>query len=152
MRTFRLESTQRFPYPRRDIFDFFSRAENLERITPPWLRFAVQTPMPIRMREGTCIDYRLRLRGIPLAWRSEITLWDPPNAFIDIQLCGPYRHWAHTHTFRDTAHGTLVEDRVEYAVPGGELVNRFIVRPDLDRVFEYRRRALRVLFPEPARD
>jgi len=147
MRTFTFESTQELPAPLEAVFRFFADATNLETITPPWLRFRVTTPQPIEMGEGTLIDYRLRIRGVPVRWQSEITDWDPPHRFVDRQLRGPYRRWVHTHVFEPTADGTLVRDAVEYAVPGGGLVNRLLVRPDVERIFAYRRETLAGLFP-----
>jgi len=147
MRTVTFESTQELPAPLEAVFRFFADATNLETITPPWLRFRVTTPQPIEMGEGTLIDYRLRIRGVPVRWQSEITDWDPPHRFVDRQLRGPYRRWVHTHVFEPTADGTLVRDAVEYAVPGGGLVNRLLVRPDVERIFAYRRETLAGLFP-----
>lgn len=97
------------------------------------------------MRVGTLIDYRLQLRGIPVRWRTEITAWDPSRSFTDVQLRGPYRKWVHRHDFVEENGGTRVDDTVIYAVPGGALVDRLIVRPDLDRIFGYRRKAIRAL-------
>jgi ligand-binding SRPBCC domain-containing protein len=148
MRIFRFESSQELPAPPETVFPFFADATNLETITPPWLRFRVTTPAPIEMREGARIDYRLRIHGIPVRWRSEITDWDPPHRFVDRQLRGPYRRWIHTHTFTKTAIGTRVQDEVEYAVPGGALVERMFVRPDVERIFAYRRETLATRFRE----
>ncbi|MBX3395173.1 MAG: SRPBCC family protein [Phycisphaerae bacterium] len=125
------------------VFDFFGDAFNLEQITPPFLRFEVLTPRPIPMAEGTLIDYRLKVRGLPMRWRSEITAWEPPFRFVDEQRKGPYRLWRHEHTFQAAEGGTIVRDRVTYRVPGGRLVNQLFVAPDLRRIFQYRRDALR---------
>lgn len=130
------------PSPLERTFAFFSDAHNLERITPPFVNFRVLTAPPIEMRVGTLIDYRLRLHGIPLRWRSEITHWDPPRRFIDEQRRGPYRKWIHEHRFEAEDGGTRVEDHVTYAVPGGALIDRWFVRPDLKRIFEYRHSAV----------
>ena len=127
-------------------FEFFADARNLERITPPLLKFRIVTPAPIEMGVGTLIDYRLRLRGVPLRWRSEITEWDPPHAFVDEQRRGPYRKWVHEHRFREDGEGTRVEDRITYSVPGGSLIERRLVRPDLNRIFDYRQRVIAELF------
>ena len=123
-------------------FSFFSDAHNLERITPPIVGFRILTPPPIEMGVGTLIDYRLRLHGVPLRWRSEITRWDPPHGFVDEQRRGPYRKWIHEHRFREEDGGTRVEDHVTYAVPGGALIDRWFVRPDLERIFDYRQRVI----------
>jgi ligand-binding SRPBCC domain-containing protein len=105
---------------------------------------------PPEMGAGTVIDYRLRLHGIPLRWRSEITVWEPPRRFVDVQRRGPYRLWEHEHLFLPKDGGTLVQDRVRYAVPGGSLlaplVDRLLVRPDLERIFAYRRQRLKEIF------
>lgn len=151
MKTFHLERSTTLPFPRERVFDFFSRAENLELLTPPWLSFKIQTPLPIRMCEGALIDYRIGLHGIPLTWRSEIALWEPPFRFVDEQRRGPYRRWVHEHRFTEVDGGTLVEDRVEYAVLGGALIDRLFVAPDLRRIFDYRQERLRELF-DPARE
>lgn len=132
-----------------ETFAFFADAWNLERITPPFLCFRIITPPPIPMRVGMLIDYRLRLRGIPVWWRTEITAWDPPRSFTDVQVRGPYRKWVHRHDFVAEDGGTRVDDTVTYAVPGGALVDRLIVRPDLDRIFGYRRSAIRRLLAGP---
>ena len=139
MTVFELRATQLVPRPLAEVFRFFSDAGNLQAITPPWLGFEILTPMPLEMRAGTLLDYRIRLHGIPLKWRTRITAWEPPGRFVDEQLRGPYRLWVHEHTFREVPGGTEVGDRVRYAVPGGRLANRLFVAPDLEKVFAYRR-------------
>ena len=146
MRTFELTSEVLLPRPLAEVFPFFADAGNLERLTPPWLRFEVLTPGRMEMRRGATIDYRLRLRGVPVRWRSEITAWEPPVRFVDEQRRGPYRLWVHEHRFEERAGRTLASDHVRYAVPGGRLVDRLLVRPDLDLIFEYRRAVLEEIF------
>jgi ligand-binding SRPBCC domain-containing protein len=143
----RFESDIWLPRLRQEIFPFFADAANLERITPPWLSFRVVSPQPIEMRSGALIDYRLRVHGLPLRWRTRIEEWDPPRSFVDRQLRGPYRLWLHTHSFEERDGGTLCRDVVRYAVPGGALVERLFVRRDVERIFAYRATALRRLFP-----
>jgi ligand-binding SRPBCC domain-containing protein len=132
------------PLARADVFDFFSRAGNLERITPPWLRFRTLTPSPIELKEGAEIAYALRLHGLPLRWLTRIEEWDPPRRFVDLQVRGPYRLWRHTHTFEETAGGTSMFDDVEYALPLGPLGRLFLpfVERDIRRIFDYRTRAV----------
>ena len=142
----RLLSSVRFDAPLDEVFPFFADPRNLEALTPPWLRFEIRTPSPIEMRAGTLIDYRLRVHGLPLRWRSEITAWDPPHLFVDEQRRGPYRFWRHEHRFAVDGAGTLVEDDVTYAVLGGALFERLFVRRDLDRIFAFRREVLRTAF------
>jgi ligand-binding SRPBCC domain-containing protein len=134
--------------PRRigDVFDFYGDALNLERITPPWLGFEVTTPKPIEMGVGTLIDYRLKLHRVPVRWRTRIEAWEPPRRFVDAQVKGPYALWEHTHTFEeDGPEATIIRDRVRYSIPFGplgELADRFLVRRDLKRIFDYRRDAV----------
>lgn len=126
-----------------EAFGFFSRAENLEAITPSFLKFRITTPTPIEMRAGTLIRYRLRLRGIPISWLTRIDAWDPPHGFVDRQLRGPYGLWHHTHSFEpiDAGH-TLMHDIVRYGQrlgPLGSIAEHLVVRRDLDRIFDFRR-------------
>jgi ligand-binding SRPBCC domain-containing protein len=134
------------PQPIADVFSFFADAHNLERLTPAFLKFNVITPAPIVMAPGARIRYRLRLRGIPISWESEITAWEPPHRFIDEQRHGPYRLWKHEHQFAERDAGTEVVDHVEYAVWGGSIVNALFVAPDVRGIFDYRSRVLAELF------
>jgi ligand-binding SRPBCC domain-containing protein len=144
--TYELATWQWLPRPRPEVFAFFADARNLERITPAFLNFHVLSPDPIEMRAGAVIDYRLRLRGLPLRWQSEITIWDPPRLFADVQRRGPYRQWDHTHTFEEEDGGTMVRDHVLYRLPGPDLltriVNSVLVAPDTRRIFAFRHTAL----------
>jgi ligand-binding SRPBCC domain-containing protein len=146
MHEFEFRTDIRLARPIDEVFAFFADAHNLESITPTFLRFHVLTPAPIRMSPGTLIDYRLSLRGVPIRWRTRIESWEPPLRFVDLQLSGPYRLWHHEHTFTTIPGGTLCCDRVRYAVPGGpgleRLVERYLVRRDVERIFEYRRARL----------
>lgn len=149
--TFQLCTSVHVPMCRRDVFHLFGDAFRLEELTPSWLRFEVLTPSPVAMREGVQIDYRLRLHGLPVRWRTRITAWEPPVRFQDSQIRGPYLHWIHTHTFEERNGGTLVRDEVNYALPGGRLIHRLFVRRDLKRIFAYRQQQLpRLLGLEPA--
>ena len=144
-----LRREQRLPGTPEEVFPFFADAGNLEAITPPWLGFHVVTPRPIEMRAGALIDYRLRLHGLPIAWLTRIEEWVPSERFVDLQLTGPYRLWHHTHEFRaNPGGGTLMTDTVRYALPLGplgSLAHRVLVRRDLERIFDYRARAVPAL-------
>lgn len=144
--TFALTTRAFIPRPVDEVFRFFGDAHNLDILTPPFLHFRVLTPPPIEMRAGTLIDYRLRLRGVPITWRTHIAVWEPGCRFVDEQVRGPYRSWVHTHTFRPADGGTLMDDDVRYRVPGGALVHRWLVAGDVLRIFRYRQQALRDVF------
>lgn len=146
MRTFYLSRSLWLASPLEEVFSFFSDAANLQTLTPTWVQFKILTPPPIIMKVGCRIDYRIKLKGFPLKWQSEITAWEPKDRFVDEQLSGPYRRWVHEHLFREEKGGTRVEDNVEYSVFGGALVNRLFVKPDLERIFNYRGEAMRKIF------
>lgn len=138
--------------PLEEVFAFFSDAHNLEKLTPPWVRFKVVTPSPIVMRSGAQIDYRIRVHGIPFAWKTEIAEWKPPHRFIDIQVPGhgPYELWEHTHTFTRRDHGTLCVDDVLYRPRGGKvlggLLHTLFIWRDIQGIFAYREKVLRERF------
>jgi ligand-binding SRPBCC domain-containing protein len=146
MTEFHLDRELWLPRAPAEIFPFFGEARNLETITPPWLKFRLLTPPPIVMQAGTLIDYRIRIHGVPVRWRTEITEWDPPRRFVDVQLRGPYRLWHHTHTFSERDGGTLCEDHVRYHPLGGALTNWLFVRREVEEIFRYRRERLLEIF------
>jgi ligand-binding SRPBCC domain-containing protein len=146
MRIFEHRAQTRVPRPRSEVFAFFTDAANLQELTPPFLNFEILTPRPIEMHPGALIDYRLRLWGIPLRWRTEITAWEPPRRFVDEQTRGPYRLWIHEHTFEEDGDGTLCGDFVRYAVPFGALANWLVVARDVRKIFAYREKRLREIF------
>jgi ligand-binding SRPBCC domain-containing protein len=147
---YRLRSESIIPRSIEEVFAFFSDAGNLERLTPPWLNFNILTPLPIDMREGRLIDYKLRIRGVPVWWQSEITEWNPPYSFADHSRRGPYKYWRHQHRFEPCDGGTRVVDDVHYDVPGGAIVHWLVVKRDVQKIFEYRLRMLQEIFPARA--
>lgn len=149
MQEFTFENELWLPRPREEVFRFFAEARNLEALTPPWVGFEVLTPGPIAMGCGTLIDYRIRVHGIPLRWRTEIAEWQPPHRFVDQQLRGPYTLWHHTHTFEECDGGTLCRDRVRYRPRGGALINWLFVRRDVERIFRFREQRMKELFAAP---
>ena len=146
MKTYRLQTDLWLPGPQREVFEFFSDPRNLEKITPPWLRFEILSPSSLVVDRGTRIDYRLRIRGLPMRWQSEITVWEPPIRFVDQQTRGPYRIWVHEHTFSGHEGGTAIGDSVIYAAFGGTLIQKWLIEPDLQRIFQYRHEVLQKIF------
>ncbi|MBW2280376.1 MAG: SRPBCC family protein [Deltaproteobacteria bacterium] len=142
-----MEHEQSFDHGIGEVFSFFADAQNLPLLIPGWISFGMVDPGAVEMAQGTHIDYTVRLHGIPFAWQSEISAWEPPYRFVDEQRKGPFRWWIHAHTFEEVApQQTVVRDVVRYGVPGGAPVQKLIVEPDLRRIFAHRRRQLEEIF------
>ncbi|MDQ2909097.1 MAG: TIGR01777 family oxidoreductase [Candidatus Eremiobacteraeota bacterium] len=148
VRTF--DAEQYIAAPLQDVFAFFAEARNLETITPPALRFAIDS-IPQHLERGAQIAYHLRLHRFPLRWRTMIARWNPPHEFVDVQLHGPYSLWRHTHRFRAVDGGTVATDHVDYGLPlwpAGNIALR-LVESDVRRIFAYRRTAIGRAFDHP---
>jgi ligand-binding SRPBCC domain-containing protein len=148
-KTHRLYRKTRVPAPVDEVFDFFSRVENLNRITPAWVNFTLPKTLPQQMALGTQFDFSLRLSGFPVRWKTEITGWDPPRSFEDTQVRGPYRQWVHFHNFTPDADETVMEDAVVYRSPGWilePLVDFWYVRRRLEKIFDYREHQVLSIF------
>ena len=149
MKVYNLKREQSVKRPLDEVFAFFEKAENLSRITPSSLGFEILTPTPIHMKDGTVIDYTIRLAGMPIHWRSLITSYEPPYCFVDVQLKGPYAFWHHTHSFKETQGGTLITDEVHYALPFGflgRLAHALFVKRQLKKIFDYRAQVIARVF------
>ena len=140
-----LRTVQWVPHPVERVFDFFADAGTLQVLTPAFLHFEIVTPLPIEMRAGALIDYKLRVRGVPIRWRTEIAEWEPPGRFVDRMVHGPYTEWIHEHRFEEHEGGTRMTDEVRYGVPGGAIAHWLFVRRDLERIFAYRAEQLKAL-------
>jgi ligand-binding SRPBCC domain-containing protein len=143
---YQLERTTQIDAALPDVFRLFSRPENLNALTPPWMKMEILTPSPIPMQVGTAIDYTVRMRGFPLRWTALIAEYDPPYRFVDLQLRGPYSFWHHLHLFEPAENGTRIIDLVRYALPWGPLgriAHALIVHKDLERIFDYRQNILK---------
>lgn len=144
-----LEREQIIKRPIREVFEFFADAVNLEKITPPELKFHITTPQPIDIKKGTLIEYQLKLRGIPIKWKTEITQWNPPYDFVDTALKSPYKQWIHLHTFEENSNGeTIMRDKVRYRLPFeplGDLAHWY-VKKELKYIFDYRYKVVKEYF------
>ena len=149
MKTFEINMKQYINKPLEVVFEFFSKPENLEMITPKSLSFNILTPTPIKMEKGSLIDYTIRLFGISIHWRTLISDYEPPFRFVDQQIKGPYTFWHHTHTFKLVEGGVEIIDQVKYSLPLGWLgtmAHAIWVRKDLEKIFEYRKTVIQHYF------
>lgn len=147
----RLYRVTDLPRPIDEVFEFFSDATNLQRITPDWFDLRILTPLPIEMREGALIDYKLKIQGVPVRWRTRIAAWEPPHRFIDEQLKGPYTLWVHEHRFEPIPGGTRMYDEVTYLAAAGPLsswITRAFAKPRVESLFDSRSVTMREIFGE----
>ena len=146
---FHFQTELKINKPVDEVFLFFSKAENLEQLTPSWLHFQILTALPIEMKAGALIDYRITLYKIPIFWRTEITLWDPAYRFVDSQIKGPYKKWIHEHTFMEVEGGCLITDKVQYQLYAwilSPIIDRLFVRKEIKKIFNYRMDKIKALF------
>ena len=141
-----LERTQIVPRSVDETFRFFSDPRNLKRLTPPFLRFKFLSTPPQALQPGAEIDYQIQLYGVPVHWRTQIEIVEPPRRFVDVQAKGPYALWRHSHSFAAiTERRTEMKDRVEFAMPLGplgELAYYLFVKQSLAEIFDFRSREL----------
>jgi ligand-binding SRPBCC domain-containing protein len=145
MTPFLFRAEQFVPRPLAEVFEFFSRAENLQQLTPPWLHFRILSVDPTPVQKGTLIRYSLRWRIFPIRWTTEIIAWNPPHRFVDVQRKGPYKLWHHEHHFAADGNGTRITDEVQYLLPFGVLgsiAHALKVKNDVETIFAYRTEAV----------
>ena len=146
MKIFTLKQTQEIPVSLEEAWDFFSRPQNLNEITPPDLEFRITSGKPEPMHEGQIITYKIKVA--PMIWNSwvtEIKAVKPGKQFIDEQRSGPYKFWHHLHQFESTDNGTLLKDLVNYSLPFGILGNvahSLYIKNKLQKIFNFRRQIL----------
>lgn len=144
-----LTAYQWVPKKRSELFPFFSEAKNLEKLTPDFIGFKITNESKGPMAAGKLIEYDLKLHGIPIHWKTEITEWNEGKSFIDNQIKGPYSLWHHKHEFEDLGGGTLMTDHVRYKIPAGALGKLFAgwkVKSDVTEIFSYRKTVIQKLF------
>ncbi len=130
-----------------DAWQFFSRPENLNEITPEDLDFRILSDIKdIDMYEGMIIRYQIRpLLNLPMNWVTEITHIKNRKYFIDEQRFGPYKFWHHQHHFEENELGTLMTDHLHYSIPLGpigNLMDALFINKRIDYIFEYRKSIL----------
>lgn len=149
MKTYTFQSKTELNAGIDDVFEFFSNAKNLQKLTPPWLNFKMITPPTGAVQSGTTIGYKLKVHALPIHWLTLIEHWEPPRRFIDVQLKGPYKIWKHEHRFESLGDKTIMYDTVEYALPFGilgQLAHSLLVKKDVQSIFDYRTEAISKIF------
>ena len=133
------------------VFNFFNRPENLEKLTPANLKFHILTPSPVTMHNGAVFDYTIGLMGLPMRWTSNITNYDPPYHFVDIQLKGPYAYWHHKHSFEPRGDDVEVADEIHYEIGFGVFgrLLRPLIQRQLDAIFSFRAQKIEESFLSP---
>jgi len=152
MKIYKIKTEQFIKCSLAEVFDFFSRPENLSEITPPEINFRILTPLPLEMKQGTVIDYMIKLFKIPVHWRTLITTYEPPHRFVDEQIKGPYTLWHHTHIFKEVSGGVEIHDSVSYSIPFGllgKLLHILWIKRGLVRIFEHRKNVIDQIFSKP---
>lgn len=132
-----------------EVFAFFDKAENLNKITPKDLSFTILNP-GTQIQAGAVIDYKIKVFGLPFKWKTLISRHEPPQYFIDIQKKGPYVKWEHHHIFKALdPERTLMIDKVFYVVPGWfleKLIHKLLIYPKLQKIFNFRQEVCDKIF------
>jgi len=131
------------PAPADALFAWHERPGALERLTPPW------SPMTVLSRSGGIRDGGRVVLGLPVGpfhvrWVALNRDYVAGRQFRDEQVSGPFARWVHTHLIEPDGPGaSTLEDRVEWALPGGPLgawLGGGATRGLLDRLFAWRHR------------
>lgn len=133
------------------VWDFFSSPHNLNEITPPFMNFEIlEITGSEKMFNGQRIKYKVSpFPFVRLKWVTEIIDIKPGSSFADNQLKGPFSLWHHEHYFKKADGGVEMEDHVSYAIPFGiigRIANGIAVRKQVERIFEYRRKKIDMIF------
>lgn len=151
MPIYELKTEQFLPISLDEAWAFFATPVNLDRITPPELKFKIVSDVPGKMYPGQMIEYRIQaIPGIWQSWLTEITHVRDREYFVDEQRIGPYKMWHHQHSFEAVPDGTLVRDHVHYTMimgPIGTLVHELYVKKQVRYIFNERQKILNSLFP-----
>ena len=153
MAIYSIKAIQKIPADIDSIWDFFSSASNLEKITPKNLAFTVISHQNgDKIYAGQIIEYTIRpFLGIPLYWMTEITHVKGKEYFADEQRYGPYSMWHHQHHFKQIEGGIEMTDIVHYKIPYwilGDIAHKLLVKKQLQEIFRYRQQTVKNLFGE----
>lgn len=147
---YRIKKDQTVPETLDVVWDYFSRPENLNELTPPDMHFEITHNDSDNMFQGQLIEYRVQFMPfLRSRWLTEIAHVEDRAYFVDEQRIGPYRFWYHEHLFETVENGTRIIDRVTYELPFGplgDLVHSIWVRPKLNAIFDFREHKITEMF------
>ncbi len=150
-KVYSIKTVQKIPVSLKEAWDFFSNPANLAAITPAHMNFEVISKHHgERMYPGQIIEYKVS--PLPLYrvyWMTEITHVENEKFFVDEQRFGPYTLWHHQHHFKEVKEGVEMTDIVHYKIPLwilGDLANLLLVEKQVQKIFDYRKRAVEALF------
>jgi len=148
---YQLRKTQNIPISVSEAWDFFSKPDNLAKITPEYMNFKILSKSDAgEMYPGMFITYTVSpLFHLSLNWATEITQIKQHKYFIDNQVKGPYKIWHHEHHFKAIDGGTEMRDVLFYDMPYGflgRLVHKLFIQKRVEEIFEFRERKIKELF------
>jgi len=126
-----------------EVYRWHLAPDALEKLVPPWEPVEVVSKEGTVEDEGALVTIRVRTGPIWQRWVSRHHSCIPGRQFRDTQVAGPFAVWEHTHSFVPDGDGSILEDRIEYALPGGRVAHwlaGWFVRRKLKRMFDYRHR------------
>lgn len=152
MKLYQLHKTQKLPISLDVAWEFLCNPANLSKLTPKEMNMTIISGADSPMYAGQVLQYSVTpLPGFKTKWVSEITQYEHKKYFVDDQLYGPYAFWHHKHFVHEIDGGVEMEDIIDYKVPLGfigQLLHPIVVKPKLERIFEYRQKKMIELFGE----
>lgn len=118
------------------VFGFHERPDALPLLSPPFPPIRV-----VRKRGGIEAGAEVEIRIGPIRWHARHTEYERNRLFVDVQERGPFARWVHRHEFEAMGPQTRLTDRVDFALPGGTVINLLLapfVRLGLRQMFAHR--------------
>jgi len=152
MKIYTFQRTQKLPISLEQAWEFIANPKNLAVITPSEMGFETLSGVEREMFAGQLIHYIVKpIFGIKMQWLTEITHFEHKKFFVDEQRFGPYSFWHHKHFLKEIDGGVEMEDVIHYKLPMGilgQIVHPFVVKPNLEKIFEFRRKKFIEIFGE----
>ena len=133
-----------YPCSAEDLYSYHSRPGALERLLPPWEKNRIISKQG-NISPGSQVKLKMYAGPFPFYFHARHIEDKPGEMFRDIQEKGPFSSWSHSHFFHNTEQGSLLEDKIEYALPGHRFLPNFVINHierKLTRIFQQRQRTL----------